>query len=61
MDKKIIANAIEKIVDTKTILARSIFNKFRYFLSRKAIYHIPKNYIYCGLQYKTLQTSTQSH
>ncbi|XWV26662.1 hypothetical protein QJ857_gp0398 [Tupanvirus soda lake] len=48
--KEIMTNAISSLIDTKTDLIKKIFNKFRCFLSNKAMYHIPRYYHYYGFK-----------
>lgn len=46
--KEMVKIAINNIIDSKTILIKMIFNKFRFFLNKRALYHIPKYYHYYG-------------
>ena len=51
--KEIMKIALGNIIDSKTVLIKMIFNKFRFFLNNKALYHIPRYYHYYGFRQHT--------
>lgn len=64
--KEIMKIALSNIIDSKTILIKMIFNKFRFFLNNKALYHIPRYYYYYGFKqhtqtYKNLMNYIKVH
>ena len=51
--KEIMKIALGNIIDSKTVLIKMIFNKFRFFLNNKALYYIPRYYHYYGFRQHT--------
>jgi len=48
--KEMMNNAVSDIIDSKSIIIKMIFDKFRCFLGNKALYHIPRYYHYYGFK-----------